>query len=62
MKTQEEIEQLAKDMLLNESSQRIFILAYNQCQQDMIKEPNYATKGDYCAVCGSTEFHNDEEE
>jgi hypothetical protein len=25
-------------------------------------EPKYAKKGDYCAVCGCTEFWNDEEE
>lgn len=24
--------------------------------------PNYPKKGDYCAVCGCTEFFNDEEE
>lgn len=24
--------------------------------------PNYAKKGDYCAVCGCKEFWNDEEE
>jgi hypothetical protein len=36
-----------------------------QCQKDMakeVKEPKYAVKGDYCAVCGCTEFWNDEEE
>ena len=26
------------------------------------KEPNYAVEGDYCAVCGCTEFWNNEEE
>jgi len=26
------------------------------------QSPNYAVKGDYCAVCGCTEFWNDEEE
>ena len=26
------------------------------------KEPKYAVEGDYCAVCGSTEFWNNEDE
>ena len=26
------------------------------------KQPAYAKEGDYCAVCGCTEFWNDEEE
>jgi hypothetical protein len=51
--------------------------AYTQCQEDMADEinllknelsqlksqfPKYAIKGDYCAVCGCTEFWNDDEE
>ena len=53
-----------------------FIKGYTQCQEDIIKEidnlksqlrdeakePKYAVKGDYCAVCRGTEFWNDEEE
>ena len=77
MKSKEEIEQLAfkgyGDTLLKGS----FIHGYTQCQEDMIKEidnlkgqlrtyeakePKYAVEGDYCSVCGCTEFWNDEEE
>ena len=54
-----------------------FVNGYTQCQQDMADEinllksqlsqlksqfPKYAIKGDYCAVCGCTEFWNDDEE
>ena len=54
-----------------------YMIGYKQCQEDMIKEidnlkgqlrtyedkePKYAVEGDYCAVCGCTEFWNDEEE
>ena len=56
-----------------------FVDGYTQCQEDMAdvidslkkqlikfqsKEPKYSVEGDYCAVCGSTEFWNngDEEE
>ena len=54
-----------------------YIKGYTQCQEDMSyvidslktqlrgfqsKEPKYAVEGDYCAVCGCTEFWNDEEE
>lgn len=56
-----------------------FVEGYTQCQEDMIKEidnlkcqlrtyegkePKYAVEGDYCSVCGCTEFWNngDEEE
>lgn len=52
------------------------IETYTKCQEDIIKEidnlksqlrdeakePKYAVKGDYCAVCRGTEFWNDEEE
>lgn len=57
----------------------LWIKGYTQCQEDMAdvidslktqliefqsKEPKYAVEGDYCAVCGCTEFWNngDEEE
>lgn len=58
-------------------SKRHFIHGYTLCQEDMIKEidnlkfqlrtyeakePKYAVEGDYCSVCGCTEFWNDEEE
>lgn len=76
MKTKEEIKQLAETEYgteigsirgsnpydLEADRKNGFIKGYIQCQKDMIKEPNYAKKGDYCAVCGSTEFWNDEEE
>jgi hypothetical protein len=76
MKTKEEIEQLAESEYgteigsirgsnpydLEKDRKNGYIKGYTQCQKDMIKESNYAKKGDYCAVCGSTEFHNDEEE
>ena len=60
----------------NSSLNKGYIKGYNQCQEDMAdviaslkeqlrefqsKEPKYAVEGDYCAVCGCTEFWNDEE-
>jgi hypothetical protein len=34
----------------------------NDNLKSQAKEPKYAVKGDYCAVCRGTEFWNDEEE
>ena len=73
MKTQEEIDELYHKLydisLDGEDTLHYysFIEGYKQCQEDMakeieVKEPKYADKGDYCAVCGCTEFWNDEEE
>lgn len=78
MKTKKEIEQLAQEVHYEFQNQGLdadgcfnqyqgFIKGYTQCQEDMakeieVKEPKYADKGDYCAVCGCTEFWNDEEE
>lgn len=75
MKTQEEIEQLAllkypkfssdsynPEQDDNYYERLIWIEGYTQCQEDMVKIPNYASEGDYCGVCGSTEFFNGEEE
>ena len=54
-----------------------FVDGYTQCQEDMVdvidslkkqlimfqsKKPKCAVEGDYCAVCGSTEFWNNDDE
>lgn len=45
---------------INEEKRLAFIEGYKQAIID--NEPHFAVKGDYCAVCESTEFWNDEEE
>lgn len=35
---------------------------FEEYAEMVAKKPTYAKEGDYCAVCGCTEFWNDEEE
>lgn len=37
-------------------------LLFEEYAKMVNSKPVYAKEGDYCAVCGSTEFWNDEEE
>jgi hypothetical protein len=80
MKSKEEIEYAAANLANPNACKTInWIEGYTQCQEDMAdvidslktqlrefqsKDPKYAVEGDYCAVCGCTEFWNngDEEE
>jgi hypothetical protein len=80
MKSKEEIEYAAANLANPNACKTInCIEGYTQCQEDMAdvidslktqlrefqsKDPKYAVEGDYCAVCGCTEFWNngDEEE
>lgn len=45
---------------INEEKRLAFIEGYKQAIID--NEPSFAVKGDYCAVCQSTEFWNDGDE
>ena len=56
IKTQQETQQKLDDTLHQLEGCKIHI---EQLENNKIK---YANKGDYCAVCGCREFHNDEEE
>ena len=78
MKSKEEIEQLAEKYWAKQPyNEDAYVVGYTQCQEDMVdvidslkkqlikfqsKEPKYSVEGDYCAVCGSTEFWNNDDE
>lgn len=52
---------LITDRIQNPNSNKIAEWVDNFIKNNNLN-PNYANKGDFCAVCGSDEFWSDEEE